>query len=790
MVTVGQKSQIRIHWKVSPYDFSNDKVKEMRAKMSKKYGIPRERIKIVPEFVLQDTSENQKYFNNEVINNIQNPLFQLELFKEYLSMNNIQDYDFDFIKDIDAHINAHIDYAVYDKYKRYSIKWMKWDNFLSYGENNFFDFTQLEGLVLLSGNPANQSGKTTFAIDLLHFLLFGKTDKSQTLDKVFNKHLLEATEVNVEGCIVIDGEEYVIKRKLTRPSLAKRTAKSKTTQKVEYYKIVGGIEEQLGDYIEDNKAENSIQTNKVIKEAIGNESDFDMIICATSSNLDELIEKKDTERGKLLSRWIGLLPIEQKDVLAREYFNSSIKPYLISNRYDVNQLQQENEALEVLIKNALMEIEKLGKDNDVLDKELIQLEDSKTRLLASKTAIDETLLKIDINTLQTKLNGLKREGELRKQELEIITKELEELNNVDFSIDEYDLTVKKNNELTVQIQLQRQEYMNNAKLIQELTKSEYCPTCGKKYDNVDNSKKIAELEEKQREISENGAKMASQQKAYNEAIINLKEKREKYELKSKTEIKKSVIELKLANLRNEYKENKNILLEYQKNNEAIDKNNNIDIEIRNLEYTLRSKRNTRDLNLTYIENRKNNIENNQKAIEERNKIIIKINEENKVIRHWKIYLEMIGKNGISKMVLRKTLPIINAHIARYLTDVCDFNVEVTINEKNEVSFNLIKDGVKSDLSSGSGFEKTASALALRAVLGNMSTLPKNNILILDEVLGRVSKENYDNMRNLYEKILESYDAIIQISHLTEIKDWHNKHIVVSKENNVSKIHVQ
>jgi DNA repair exonuclease SbcCD ATPase subunit len=150
---------------------------------------------------------------------------------------------------------------------------------------------------------------------------------------------------------------------------------------------------------------------------------------------------------------------------------------------------------------------------------------------------------------------------------------------------------------------------------------------------------------------------------------------------------------------------------------------------------------------------------------------------------------MIGKNGISKMVLRKTLPIINANISRLLNDVCDFSVEVAINEKNDVNFYLIKDNVKSDLSSGSGFEKTASALALRAVLANMSTLPKINLLIIDEVLGRVAKENYDNMRTLFEKMMENYDAIIQISHLNEIKDWHEKHIVVSKENNVSKIHL-
>jgi DNA repair exonuclease SbcCD ATPase subunit len=231
------------------------------------------------------------------------------------------------------------------------------------------------------------------------------------------------------------------------------------------------------------------------------------------------------------------------------------------------------------------------------------------------------------------------------------------------------------------------------------------------------------------------------------------------------------------------------LNEYNKNNEAIDRNNNIDINIRNIEVSIKNKRNTKELNLSLIEKNKNSIAYNKKEIETRVNLIKKINEENKVIRHWKIYLDMVGKNGISKMVLRKTLPIINANITRLLSDICDFNVEVAINEKNDVNFFLIKDGVKSDLSSGSGFEKTASALALRAVLGNMSTLPKINYLILDEVLGRIAKENFDNMRTLFEKILENYDAIIQISHLNEIKDWHEKHIVVSKENNISKIHL-
>lgn len=788
MIEVGKKSQQRIVWKVSPYDFSDEKVKEIRAKMSKKYNIPKEMVKVVPEFIIENNNE-KSYLDNEVISNIQNPLFQLDLFKEYLALNNVQDYDFEFLKNIDAQINGNIDYDVYDKYKRYSIKWIKWDNFLSYGEDNFFDFTQLNGLVLLSGEPANQSGKTTFAIDLFHFLLFGKTDKAATLDKIFNKHLQEATQVVVEGCLVIDGVEYIIKRTVTRPTFAKRTAKSKSTQKVEYYRIVGDSTEELQEYIEDNKGENSVQTNKIIKESIGNESDFDMIICATSANLDDLIEKKDTERGKLLSRWIGLLPIEQKDILAREMFNSSIKPYLISNKYDSTQLKQESEAMEFLNNSLRNEIEKYSKENDLIDKELTKLEEQKMQLLSCKTPIDDTLLKIDITTLNTQMSRLQSEGEGKNNELKELIAIYEEVKDVDFSIDVYDALVKESNDLNLQIQLQRQEYISNKKRIDELTKSEYCPTCGKKYDNIDNSSKIAEIQTKQNEIVESGKELNIKKTELDKKIEELKSNREKYDIKTKTEIKKSVVELKLTQLRNEYKEKKTLLNEYNKNNEAIDRNNNLDINIRNIDATMKGKRNTKDLNISLIENRKNSIVNNQKAIEERMVLMEKIKEENKLIRHWKIYLDMIGKNGISKMVLRKTLPIINANIARLLNDVCDFNVEVAINEKNDVNFYLIKDNVKSDLSSGSGFEKTASALALRAVLGNMSTLPKINFLVLDEILGRVAKENYDNMRTLFEKIMENYDAIIQISHLNEIKDWHEKHIIVSKENNVSKIHL-
>ena len=399
MIEVGKKSKIKLKWNVNPYDYSKEKEQSLIAKLSKKYSLPKDRIKILPQFIMLNEKGEATSVATDIISNIQNPQFQLKLFNEYLEVNNILNYDFDLIKQIDAEINAHIDYDIYDKYKRYNIKWVKWSNFLSYGEDNYFDFSDLKGLVLLSGEPANQSGKTTFAIDLLHFLLFGKTDKATTQDKIFNKHLKEATEVIVEGCLNIDGEDYVIKRTLSRPSLQKRSAKSKTTQKVSYYKIVGSSLEELADEVEIQEGENSVQTNKIIKEAIGQEADFDMILCATSTNLDDLIEKKDTERGRLLSRWIGLLPIEQKDALARENFNSKVKPTLLSNRYNIESLKQEIEAYTLNMNSLTDNIGKLMKENESIDIILKELEEKKTMLLQSKNKIDDSLLKVDITTL-------------------------------------------------------------------------------------------------------------------------------------------------------------------------------------------------------------------------------------------------------------------------------------------------------------------------------------------------------------------------------------------------------
>ena len=783
MLEVGKNAKLTFHWTVSPYDYSKDKVNSIISKASKKYSIPKDKIRVVPNFVSIDEKGSEISINKDIIQNIQDPSFQVKLFKEYLKANNIDGYDFDLIQKI----NGKIDYQVYDKYRRYSIKWVRWDNFLSYGADNYFDFTSLKDIVLLSGKPANQSGKTTFAIDLLHFLLFGKTDKAEVQSKIFNKHLPEASNVVVEGCLSIDGEDYIIKRTLSRPSLDKRSEKSKVVQKVEYYKIVAGDKEELTEYIDNQQEENSIQTNKVIKEAIGRESDFDLIMSITETNLDALIGMKETERGRVLSRWIGLLPIEEKDAIAREKYNTEVKPYFLSNKYNSEALKQEIESYKTLIKSKEKIIKNITAENEKIDEEIINLEKNKETLLSSKHAIDESLLNVDITTLNRKIEELTAEGVKKKNEIETYKNRIKEIGDVDFSVEKYDNAVQELSNLKEKRGSLLERHKSVKHNLEHLKNSEYCPVCKRKLDNVDNTAQIKETENELNSIVEDGKKISENISVTEKLILSMKENRELYNEKSKLTMSIAALEMNIVTLREKLKDSMRTLKDYNKNSEAIDNNNKISIQLNNNDIHLKSKKNQKEVNVRNIYDAETEITNYKKGIEERTGIIEKIKEEEKLIKNWKIYLELVGKNGISKMVFRKTLPIINAKLSQLLSDVCDFDVEVGINVKNDVMFYLVKDGIKSDLSSGSGFEKTAASLALRSVLAELSTIPRSNSVLTDEITARVSEENLENIHTLFNKMLKNYDFIFMVSHNPLIKDWCSSYVEVEKIDNISRI---
>ena len=90
MIEIGKKGKIKLKWNVNPYDYSKEKEQSLIAKLSKKYSLPKDRIKILPQFIMLNEKGETTSVATDIISNIQNPQFQLKLFNEYRkSLNNI-----------------------------------------------------------------------------------------------------------------------------------------------------------------------------------------------------------------------------------------------------------------------------------------------------------------------------------------------------------------------------------------------------------------------------------------------------------------------------------------------------------------------------------------------------------------------------------------------------------------------------------------------------------------------------------------------------------------------------
>ena len=116
-------------------------------------------------------------------------------------------------------------------------------------------------------------------------------------------------------------------------------------------------------------------------------------------------------------------------------------------------------------------------------------------------------------------------------------------------------------------------------------------------------------------------------------------------------------------------------------------------------------------------------------------------------------------------------------------------MELNINEKNEVEFLKIDNETRvvKKLESGSGYEKTVASLALRAVLTKVSSLPKPNIVVMDEIFGKIADENLELVGEFFKKIKNYFEHILVISHNPLIRNWSDNLVMVKKDDNVSSI---
>jgi DNA repair exonuclease SbcCD ATPase subunit len=765
---------IKVTWQDVPENFTPEKIRRVKSYFQEKYNS--KNIQVITKSL---TNVNQTRLESlEASDNILDNQYQKKLMKDFIKENDIN-IKWELVDRLDNKVNTQIDKLNENKvrYNKWYIKKVEFSNFLSFGDDNVIDFTSLDGITVIESTPKNFGGKSTSSVDLLMFLFFNTTTKTKTNGEIFNR-FTDKNDVSVRGEITIDGDDYVIERKTSRKM--SKSGEYTVTNKLEFYK-----KEEDGTVV-NLSGEQRRETEAFISSAIGTQEDFLSTILTTGYNLEELIESKPTARGQILTKFMGLESLKLKEEIAKEIYNDWSKK-LVSNTYNKVELQSDIETFTESITNSNNEIERLTKELGNFKKELEKLEKKRDEVfLKRNNDVDRelintnpTLLEREINDLTTQRNG----SQINANNISVV-----EPSQYYHEDQHKELRGRMADLQGINVAC-KYEKGDREKLIKKFEEGTVCPTCNRALDEVDHTDEIEkikkEIEDILKSIEENDIQF-DLLKEQSESFDKLKTEFETYE---KNKLRKERYELEVEQKQHEIDIKQTRLDNYESNKKKLEENQKIDAEVISLKTKIETSNGDIRQTNTNIEKHINNITNMNEKININKDLIVKISSEEELLSVFKIYLTVYGKNGISKVILKNMVPLINQELYRLLVDSCHFILEMNINDKNEVEFIMIdiETRIVKPLNAGSGYERTISSLALRSVLTKISSLPKPNIVVMDEVFGKIADENLEMVGEFFKKIKNYFDHILVISHNSLIRNWSDNIIMIKKEENVSSI---
>jgi len=768
--SVFENPTVQVVWEDLPENFTQDKIKSVKYYFQKKYNTTN--VNVLTKSKIFETDITQSI---DVSVNITDKNYQLDLIKNFLVSK-----DYNHMTEDVLSINNMVENKMsgdeenQSQFKKWYIRNIEFSNFLSYGENQKLDFDKLNGIVVVESDPPNFGGKTVLTVDLLMFLFFNETTKTTKAEEIFNRYS-NKDKVHVKGEITIDGEDYVIVRNIER-KISKKNESNVKTELDFFKKLSDGT---LLNFTGEQRRE----TESFIKNSIGTKEDFLTTILTTGSNLEDLLEAKPTSRGQVLSRFMGLEFLKRKEEVAKEIYGDFSKQK-ISNIYSSEQLKSEIETHQESILELKVQIktneQSLFNVNDAITKGKSYRDDmlkkKHTNINHELSLLKPDKTRVEIQEIERDKNGFL----LKISEIKVVEpSEFYYENKHDEVKEQYNEVYKETIKLDTEIE-------SITKLKSEVEGGIKCSHCGIELMNASiTNAKITELDGL---IVQKNTKTTLMHvlSSKEQSFVQLKKEFDEYEknklIKEKYELSIESCNLKIESLNDKIKRWEEIQDKIQENQKIDSLLIKADIRLDDLEIQRRTISNSITTSESSIKSLEEKIDLNKNKIET-------IKEEEKKDKIYKIYLEIYGKNGISKMIMKTMMPLINSELQRLMEDSCYFKLEVRINDKNEVEFIMTDNetGIEKLMTSGSGFEKTISSLALRSVLTKISSLPKPNLVVLDEVFGKIANDNLEMVYEFFTKIKDYFEKIFVISHNSIVGTWGDHVVKIKKENNFSKV---
>ena len=674
--------------------------------------------------------------------------------------------------------------------KKWSLRKMNFDNMFGYGADNTIDFSKLGGVVGLFGQ--NRCGKSSIPGTVM-YALYNSNDRGLTS----NAHVVNyrKKEGNADLTFSVNSKLYRLERQSVR-----YTSRRKGTDGAQTYLNLFEVDED-GCILRDLSGEQRRETEKELRDLIGSPEEFMMTSFAAQGNMNAFIQKGSTDRKKLLSSFMGL------DVF--EEINKQIRKEGEGIKGILRRMQEKDWVAE--IRGKRQKIMNLTEANIDMKMEMDQL---KERLIVLQQQaneesdgdfVDPSVLhrtESNLDTKNSQLRKLRRSIETTQEEIESLEVKFGKYDNIKATFPIEGFRRRLENLETLNRSLMKQKNLldkenrilkgqkHSVSLLREVPCGDSFPTCKFIAESHRNKQLMSEQKVLVTELREEVAKMKeSIDDLQGEGLRNriakyesmLRQEAEDKITHARLESSIEATNLRIGRLEKDIEElTEHIsVLKLKLNADKTDELKRLQRLIENVSSQIRSKEAAYMSNVQKIGKFTADIEQLKKDQLEYDRLQME----------YKVY-DFLQKatswRGIPTQVMAKQLPAINAELAKILSDVTGFTIELEVDERNTDIFINYGD-TRRPVECASGMEKMVSSMALRVAMSNVSSLSKSDMFVVDEGFGALDPQNIEAVISLLHRLKRYYRLILVISHVEVIKDSVDDVIVITREGMDSKV---
>ena len=783
----GMPKKARLRVRISNTDGAQ--LKKALAVIHHRYGIKDVTITRV------DRRERVRGEHQVVIGDVNDTDYQYELIEDYLKRNHaITDDMLVKIKTLNEDINNELPPARVKRNIDWKLKNFEFSNMFCYGENNYVDFTQLDGIVGMFA--PNASGKSTL-LDALSFCLFDITSRTTRAASVLNnKKKNFSCKVNFE----VGGLDYYIERKATT-----RSRDGHVKVDVNFWMVDEG-----GDIVSLN-GDQRRTTNYNINRVIGTYDDFILSTLSTQNNFTVFIDKTQKERKELLATFMGTNifdtlyqsandKISETQTLLRDFNKTDYgkmladlqkettilevkQTDLLSKKDDETKIHNDLNSQIINLTTQLKPVDDTIRDIDVLEKDKSENEE-----LLDTTHNEESNVTTEQYDLSAVIDDL--ESKIKIYEKDNIQEQYAELEKLEKERSLFEIELDKL-KAEVRVKLDKIDKLKDVKYDENC---EFCMSNPLTLDaietekNLDKDKELAHQYMEKKESMDKKIEKMSNVRAFKEELDKAKSQLSEGKLREDNlNYGLQYINERKQNIENQIESINGEIKRYKEQENNIKFNDTIKDKISKKELELSDvDDNISELNdeITEVHS---DIKVNDNEMKNINKKIKEISELEKQNQAYHYYLDAVRRDSIPYELLEKAIPTIEGEVNNILSQLVDFQMALEMDGKN-INSNIVYDDVNQwPLELSSGMERFISSLAMRVGLINVSNLPRSNFLAIDEGWGTMDSDNINSVYNLFQYLKTQFQFALIVSHVDSMRDAVDTLLEITKDSDFSKI---